>query len=563
MVPSLDMAQIDVGQSLQLTALEARLRDLLLDVARYIDQRSTLQTELPSSTATNVELRFTGGWVRDKLLGVDSHDIDVAINTMTGYEFGLQMKEYLERPGMYQKYGIQRSSDLHKIEANPDKSKHLETVTTRVLGLDIDLVNLRKEAYTDDSRNPQMEFGTPLEDALRRDATVNAMFFNLNTSALEDWTGQGLQDLRTGIIRTPLDPQQTFKDDPLRILRLIRFASRLGYLIEGTAEAAMSQPAIQDALRVKISRERIGIEIEKMLRGSYFHRKWIARHALILDRMTGNDPRRALRLIDRLGLYTTVFSDPSHSGGSPLPIQNWSCAYECAQLLVAGSREVTDDHRPESEAAARLSRALIDDASEEYLVYLLSALTPWGDKPASPTAKPTAKTAPPVAAVVAREGIKINNKVYKLIESACVNASDIMSVKQSVSETLRGQTGAVSRDVLGMAIRRWGEKWRLQVVFCILLETMRSGLDNVQGRKIILADYASFVDCVRELDLMDVWKLKPLLDGKELSRALRKEPGPWMKGALELLIAWQLRNGDSRDVESAVAELEQHVHRRE
>lgn len=256
-------------RALQLTDVEAQLRRLLLDVASYINK------DKPS------ELRYTGGWVRDKLLGVDSHDIDVAINDMTGYQFGLRLKEYLELPGNAEKYGLQGPSsassavadkrtlvhELHKIEANPEKSKHLETVTTKILGLDVDLVNLRKEVYDELSRNPQMEFGGPKEDADRRDATINAMFYNLQTQLVEDFTGRGLQDLESKIIMTPLEPLQTFKDDPLRILRLIRFSSRLNFAIDQSALENMKDPSVLHSLKVKISRERIGVELEKMLKG--------------------------------------------------------------------------------------------------------------------------------------------------------------------------------------------------------------------------------------------------------------------------------------------------------
>lgn len=90
----------------------------------------------------------------------------------------------------------------------------------------IDLVNLRSEKYTDDSRVPVIEIGSPEEDALRRDLTINALFYNINEQKVEDFTGKGLEDLQNGIIRTPLDPLQTFLDDPLRVLRTIRFACR-------------------------------------------------------------------------------------------------------------------------------------------------------------------------------------------------------------------------------------------------------------------------------------------------------------------------------------------------
>lgn len=213
--------------------------------------------------------------MRDKLLGVDSHDIDVAINCMTGERFGEGLKEYLDMPGNLEKYKACHSGNpsiidfikIHKIEKNPEKSKHLETATTKIFGLDIDLVNLRKETYSDDSRNPQIEIGTPEEDALRRDATVNALFYNIHTDTIEDFTGKGLQDMENKIIRTPLAPYQTFKDDPLRVLRLIRFASRLGYTIDSDTEEAMKIEDIKVALKAKITQERIGVEMEKTLRG--------------------------------------------------------------------------------------------------------------------------------------------------------------------------------------------------------------------------------------------------------------------------------------------------------
>jgi len=250
------------------------------------------------------------------------------------------MKDYLEIPGNPEKYGLEGvaknesqstkagTSDkskvvggLHKIQANPEKSKHLETVTTRILGLDIDLVNLRKETYSEDSRNPQMEFGTPEEDALRRDATVNAMFYNLNTQTIEDFTGKGHDDMKAKIIRTPLEPYQTFKDDPLRVLRLIRFASRLGYIIEPSAEESMKDPEIKDALQAKISRERVGVELEKMLRGP--------------------DPYGALVLVDRLTLYSTIFSDPTQPTEQAYKpdLDNWAAVYGFVKALPETSAE--------------------------------------------------------------------------------------------------------------------------------------------------------------------------------------------------------------------------------
>jgi tRNA nucleotidyltransferase (CCA-adding enzyme) len=132
--------------TISLTPEEETVRKLLVDVAAEID------AEAPENDEP-LTLRFTGGWVRDKLLGEQSHDIDVGINKMTGFAFATRLGQFLTEK--QQDYNIATRS-IHKIESNPEKSKHLETATTKILGLDIDFVNLRSETYCDDSRIPLM-----------------------------------------------------------------------------------------------------------------------------------------------------------------------------------------------------------------------------------------------------------------------------------------------------------------------------------------------------------------------------------------------------------------------
>ena len=103
------------------------------------------------------------------------------------------------------------------IQANPDQSKHLETANVRILGTFVDCVNLRSEVYADNTRIPDIRFGTAEEDAMRRDFTINSMFYNIHTKQIEDFSVKGVEDLTCGIIRTPLPPLVTFKDDPLRV----------------------------------------------------------------------------------------------------------------------------------------------------------------------------------------------------------------------------------------------------------------------------------------------------------------------------------------------------------
>ncbi|KAH7043186.1 tRNA nucleotidyltransferase [Macrophomina phaseolina] len=548
------------SRTLELTGVEQTLRKLLLDVAEYIDTNprpasDESHVQLPDELAnTQLVLRFTGGWVRDKLLGVESHDIDVAINKMTGFQFGLRLKEYLEIPGNPEKYGLEgvASSEkagtsaknkqvggLHKIEANPEKSKHLETVTTRILGLDIDLVNLRKETYTEDSRNPQMEFGTPEEDALRRDATVNAMFYNLNTSEVEDFTGKGFDDMQKRIIRTPLEPYQTFKDDPLRVLRLIRFASRLGYNIDPTAEEYMGNEDIKQALRIKISRERVGVELEKMLRGP--------------------DPLGAMQYIDRLGLYTTVFSDPTKDHDFSPP-GNWFIAYQALARIL----------KSQDSRATTVRSMTIRDTEDAYLSWLISAVVPWADAPDPQPSKPGTKAPPPVASSVAREGIKAPNKVCDVMTASVRNLEEIRGLKdnfntqQKRSHKRREEGDATAPDTVGMAIRRWGPTWRNQALFVLLYEilnlpgSVETNSEAPEGEQEVLLSYSKWFEHIQTLNLAEAYSLKPLLDGKALAKALETPPGPWMRSALDVVMAWQLRNPGITDPSEAIEEVRVH-----
>ncbi|MCJ1403697.1 CCA tRNA nucleotidyltransferase, mitochondrial [Xylographa trunciseda] len=513
-----------------LTDHEETLRRLLLDVSNYIGTQDG---------CTKPQLRFTGGWVRDKLLGIESKDIDIGIDSMTGFKFGTLMKQYLDDPARRNQYGEDVVGRLAQIEANPEKSKHLETVTTKVLGLDIDLVNLRKETYDEDSRNPTMEFGTPEEDALRRDSTVNALFYNLETSEVEDLTKKGLEDLELKIIRTPLSPYQTFKDDPLRILRCIRFASNLGFDIEAEAEKSMSDESIKDALRVKISRERIGIEIEKMLRGPR--------------------PKYALSLIDRLGLYNTVFTDPSQERTFVVDTTPWTKVYN---ELSAISR-AKNGERPSAEALQAVKSMLIMNEHEAYLSWLLCALTPWAQIENPVKQKKGAKKNLPMAAVVAREGLKTENKALNVLKDAALYYTEVIASKDALFKEaastvvpMKRKQETLSREALGMAIRRWGINWRSTTVYAMLVEIMES--EGSVGRQEIEEHYAGWLTHIKSLDLVDAYAFKPVVDGDQLMQAFNRPSGKWIVGALNMVMKWQLRNPGKTAIEEAIGEVRSH-----
>jgi tRNA nucleotidyltransferase (CCA-adding enzyme) len=218
---------------IKLTYPERRLRDFLLVAANAWPKKPDQDP---------LAIRFAGGWVRDKLLSKDTNDIDIALNVTTGTQFAVHVETLLQQNPSY----TDSTFRFKTINRNVEQSKHLETATADFLGLKLDFVNLRSEKYTATSRIPEkMEFGTPKEDAERRDLTINSLFYNLQDQVIEDWTGLGIDDLRNGIIRTPLDPMNTFMDDPLRVLRAVRFAARFNFKILPEVKTAILDPNVK------------------------------------------------------------------------------------------------------------------------------------------------------------------------------------------------------------------------------------------------------------------------------------------------------------------------------
>jgi tRNA nucleotidyltransferase/poly(A) polymerase len=253
---------LDDGIQVKLTPTEQKIFDFLLKVNEKYNLGLTF--------------RVAGGWVRDKALGKESDDIDIALDKMTGAEFGKYLAKETGKGG-------------NVIKANPEQSKHLETLTINLFGQDVDFVNLRSESYGD-SRIPEMQFGTPEVDAQRRDLTINALFYNVNEHQVEDFTGKGVEDLKTMTLRTPLEPEKTFTDDPLRILRMLRFYSRYpGATLDPSAVEAMKNPDVLKALKKKVSPERMLTELKKMF--------------------AGKQQAEALQVLHDTGIWTALFSD--------------------------------------------------------------------------------------------------------------------------------------------------------------------------------------------------------------------------------------------------------------
>ncbi len=190
-----------------------------------------------------VDAYVVGGYVRDHYLRRPSTDIDVVV-----VGSGIAVAEELAR-------------ELH---TKLSVFKTFGTAMLRAHGVEIEFVGARRESYTRDSRKPQVEAGTLEDDQLRRDFTINALAWSLNERDFGTLVDpfDGMYDLEHGIIRTPCDPDITFSDDPLRMMRGVRFAAQLGFDIEEETFEAIRRNA--ERIRI-VSRERIITELNKIV----------------------------------------------------------------------------------------------------------------------------------------------------------------------------------------------------------------------------------------------------------------------------------------------------------
>lgn len=190
-----------------------------------------------------VQAFVVGGYVRDHYLRRPSTDIDVVV-----VGDGIELAEALGR-------------ELH---TKVSIFKTFGTAMLRAGGVEVEFVGARRESYTHDSRKPQVEAGTLDDDQRRRDFTINALAWSLNAATFGELVDPfgGLDDLDTCTIRTPCDPDITFSDDPLRMMRAVRFATQLGFSIEEETFEAIRR----NARRIRIvSRERIATELNKIV----------------------------------------------------------------------------------------------------------------------------------------------------------------------------------------------------------------------------------------------------------------------------------------------------------
>ena len=206
-----------------------------------------------------VECYVVGGYVRDIFLERPSADIDVVV-VGSGIEVAKGLKQLLGKRAhlsVFKNFGTAQVKIRERQRGDGPGDEDVSEI-------EVEFVGARKESYSHDSRKPVVENGTLEDDQNRRDFTINAMAICLNQSRFGELVDpfNGLADLEDGIIATPLDPEITFSDDPLRMMRCIRFATQLNFQIEDETFEALQHMA--DRIKI-VSGERIEVELNKIM----------------------------------------------------------------------------------------------------------------------------------------------------------------------------------------------------------------------------------------------------------------------------------------------------------
>jgi tRNA nucleotidyltransferase (CCA-adding enzyme) len=641
--------------TIRLDAHEEELFDTLLQVADAWEQQQQQQQQqqhdddntigmmiTTSSAALQLQLRVAGGWVRDKVLGLpQANDVDITTDVLSGVEFATLVQQHYHQDHHARPGDMTCSSRIGIIAANPDQSKHLETATMRfhfdtthqpqqeedpshlpdddgnneqeVTVLDVDFCQLRsQEVYEADSRIPTVTIGTAWEDAQRRDFTMNALFWNVRTRQVEDWTRRGLLDLlHTKTLETPLAPLVTLLEDPLRALRAVRFAVRFGMTLDPALQLAIQQPDLHVALERKISRERVGKELEGML--------------------TGKDakPVQALELLIDLELAASVFCwvAPNFTSPSPSPtptaaagrgevLANSNSTTRFEGTLMGQDFSVDENTLPslaplqrqaweESRALLHLIPPLLSayqEAQHQQLIlqqeqqqqhqqqqqgsvssatmtkidlrlfHLAVYVLPFRDITVDAVVKKK-RLQRPLIAYFMHESIKFKNKdvqgittirdnlpaMLELLDDVVAAAATNPDSARSFESSILNHPSAAAklcRAKAGLVLRATKDLWLTCLWVAIVLKLRSNPSDVLSSPHQDLLPNTSPTHTTNwlqvgleayrmimvDLNLDHVWKLKPLLDGDAVIRALSLPRGPLVGKYLEEQVMWMLLN---------------------
>ncbi|HWC35538.1 MAG TPA: CCA tRNA nucleotidyltransferase [Mycobacteriales bacterium] len=435
--------------------------------------------------AAGHDLFLVGGPVRDALLGRQTSDLDFTTDARPE-----QILAIVSRLGPTWTTGIAFGT------VGVQLGEHRCEITT-----------FRSDVYDLSSRKPQVDFGDTIEgDLVRRDFTVNAMAVALPLDAarpIVDPSG-GLDDLAAGVLRTPIAPERSFTDDPLRMMRAARFAAQLGFAVEATTMAAIE--AMTDRLEI-VSAERIRDELSKLVLGAY--------------------PRLGLGILVESGMAEHVLPE------------------------VSRLRETVDEHRRHKDVYAHtltvLEQAIALEPDGPDLVLRLAALL-------HDIGKPKTKSVDPAGKVSFHHHEVVGASMTKTRLSALRYPKDVIDdVARLVELHLRfhGYSGGVWTDA---AVRRYVRDAGPLLERLHLLTRSDCTTRNARKAAALAAAYDSLEQRINVLaEQEDLASLRPDLDGNEIMSELGLPPGPAVGKAYRYLLELRMERGPMEREEALAA----------
>lgn len=246
----------------------------MIDYKKYISKKDYFKVASEVANKMNLQIYVVGGYVRDLILDRKLDDVDILV-VGNGLEFAKKLS---------QKLGVSKV----------DYFKTYGTAHFFYKDIDLEFVGARTESYSHESRNPEVEIGTFDDDINRRDFTINTLAISLNKNSFGELIDKfgGVNDIDAELIKTPLNPVETFNDDPLRILRAFRFASQLNFTLDDSLVLASTKLASRLEI---ISQERVTEEFFKILKSP--------------------KPSVGLELLYNTGVMKVVFPEVANLGG--------------------------------------------------------------------------------------------------------------------------------------------------------------------------------------------------------------------------------------------------------
>ena len=363
---------------------------MTMEISHYRDILAHLRSIIDGTRFDN-HLFAVGGCCRDEIRGTEINDVDLAVNLPDG---GIEFARWLfengyttAKPTEFPRYG----TAMLRLEAFPDD--------------EIEIVQTRKGKYSADDghENPSSAvFGTVSDDAMRRDLTINTLYCDITTGQTLDITGKALDDIKNHILRTPVDPEHTFDDDAVRVLRCIRLSSKLGWKIDESTFKAIAKYA-KSLKSVKV--ERIRAEFEKMLCGprpddalSMLRLSSVAEHVLhgisltyrmhIGDEKSDTLWRRMLTALRFLAAGNSPLADDPHVRWAVVLYcvcrarckRKTDRMKQCSDLFVSDQRKAAALAHDAGEILLRLHEHSQMRHSVAFLVRNASATLQWGDR---------------------------------------------------------------------------------------------------------------------------------------------------------------------------------------